>query len=584
MLRSTSLLAIALVCTAPLGAQRVDPTIPNLDSMRLVPASELASTLDRWSTDRRALGRRYDAAGSPLARSRMRRFENGWLTALGKLPFDSLSRAAQVDDILLRTKVRHELSLLDRSGKQAAEMAPLLPFADTLWAMLEQRRELIRPTPQQAGRRLEWMIDTLATARDQVAAALKLGTDLPSKSVALRTSDMLSRMQRNFRDWQRFYIGYDPAITWRIREPVERFTKALDDWRKEIDSRLVGVKPGEDPPIVGDPIGRDGLVADLANEMIAYTPEELLALAERQFAAMQVDARAASRELGFGDDWMAALNKIKNDYPPVGDQVIAVRDMAHEATDYVMSHDLVTVPALAREIWRMEMMSAQAQKTNPYFLGGETIMVASPTEGQTEAEKIMALRANNLHTSRATVFHELIPGHELQGFVAARSNTQRSLFHTPFYIEGWSLWWEIHLYNLGFTSTPADKLGALFWRMHRAERIIFSLKFHLGQWTPQQCIDFLVEKGGHERAAATGEVRRSFNGNYSPLYQAGYLLGGLQLQALYKELVPTGEMTERQFHDAVLATGPMPIEMVRALLVPSVKLTADYQAGWRFAD
>ena len=41
---------------------------------------------------------------------------------------------------------------------------------------------------------------------------------------------------------------------------------------------------------------------------------------------------------------------------------------------------------------------------------------------------------------------------------------------------------------------------------------------------PHQGIDFLVEKVGHERASATGEVRRSSNGNYSPLYQAGYLL------------------------------------------------------------
>ena len=80
-------------------------------------------------------------------------------------------------------------------------------------------------------------------------------------------------------------------------------------------------------------------------------------------------------------------------------------------------------------------------------------------------------------------------------------------------------------------------MGMLFWRMHRAARIIFSLKFHLGEWTPQQCIDFLVDAVGHERASATGEVRRSFNGSYSPLYQAGYLLGGMQLRALHTELV-----------------------------------------------
>ncbi len=317
--------------------------------------------------------------------------------------------------------------------------------------------------------------------------------------------------------------------------------------------------------------------------MIPYTPEELLALAEREFALLEGEARRASRDMGLGDDWKAALERVKQDYPPVGEQVTTVRDMAREATDYVMDHDLVTVPPLAREVWRMEMLSAEAQKTNPFFLGGETILVASPTDSQSEGEKEMALRANNRHFSRATVFHELIPGHELQGFMAARNNTQRGIFYTPFYVEGWSLWWEMHLWELGFTATPEDRIGALFWRMHRAARIIFSLKFHLGQWTPDQCIDFLVERVGHERASATGEVRRSFNGSYSPLYQAGYLLGGMQLRALHGELVTSGRMTEREFHDAVLATGPMPIEMVRALLEPEVPLTFGHHATWRFA-
>jgi uncharacterized protein (DUF885 family) len=346
----------------------------------------------------------------------------------------------------------------------------------------------------------------------------------------------------------------------------------------------VGTKADADEPIVGDPIGRDGLMTDLANEMIAYSPEELLEVAEKEFAWLEGEARRAARDMGLGDDWRAALERTKNDYPPVGDQVVTVRDMAREATEFVMSRDLITVPPLAREVWRMEMMSAEAQKTNPFFLGGDMIIVSSPTDGQSEAEKEMALRANNRNFSRATVHHELIPGHHLQGFVNSRSNGHRGVFRTPFYHEGWALWWEIHLWDLGFPVTPEHRMGMLFWRMHRAARIIFSLKFHMGEWTPDQCIDFLVERVGHERASATGEVRRSFNGNYSPLYQAGYLLGGMQLRALYQELVPGGRMSERDFHDAVLAAGPMPIEMIRALLIPELPLTLDHQAEWRFAQ
>ena len=126
-------------------------------------------------------------------------------------------------------------------------------------------------------------------------------------------------------------------------------------------------------------------------------------------------------------------------------------------------------------------------------------------------------------------------------------------------------------------------MGALFWRMHRSARIIFSLNFHLGKMTPEQAIQFLVDTVNFERANAEGEVRRSFNGSYSPLYQAGYMLGGLELRALHKELVDTKKMTERQFHDAVLEGGAMPIAMVRARLA-KLAISRDGLPAWKFAE
>lgn len=124
-------------------------------------------------------------------------------------------------------------------------------------------------------------------------------------------------------------------------------------------------------------------------------------------------------------------------------------------------------------------------------------------------------------------------------------------------------------------------MGMLFWRSHRLARIIFSLKFHLGEMTPDEAIDLLVDRVGHERANAEAEVRRSFNGSYPPLYQAAYMLGGMQIRALHEELVGGGRMTNRDFHDAILQGGRMPIEMVRAR-VTGAPLARDYRANWKF--
>ena len=229
------------------------------------------------------------------------------------------------------------------------------------------------------------------------------------------------------------------------------------------------------------------------------------------------------------------------------------------------------------------MMTPERQKVNPFFLGGEDIIVSYPTDTMSHADKLMSMRGNNRPMSRSTVFHELIPGHHLQMHMIARYRSYRSLFTTPFWIEGWAFYWEFILWDRGFAGTPEEKIGMLFWRMHRCARIVFSLKFHLNEMTPQECIDYLVEKVGHERATAEGEVRRSFNGDYSPLYQAGYMLGALQIYALRKEMVEGGEPSEKEFHDRMLREGEMPIEILRALM-QGRKLQPGHKAAWKFYD
>jgi uncharacterized protein (DUF885 family) len=287
--------------------------------------------------------------------------------------------------------------------------------------------------------------------------------------------------------------------------------------------------------------------------------------------------------MGFGDDWKAAMEKVKNTYVAPGKQPELIRELARQAEAFVDKHDWVTIPPLAREDWRMEMLSPERQRTSPFFLGGDQILVSYPTAEMSDDDKLMSMRGNNPHFSHATVFHELNPGHHLQGFMTARYNTHRRMFSTPFWNEGYALYWEMFLWDHDFHVSPEDRLGALFWRMHRSARIVFSLSFHLGRMTPEEAIDYLVDTVAFERANAEAEVRRSFAGAYSPLYQSGYMLGGLQLRALYRELVDSRKMTIREFHDAVLQGGPMPIAMVRARMA-GTPLTRDGAAPWRFAD
>lgn len=338
----------------------------------------------------------------------------------------------------------------------------------------------------------------------------------------------------------------------------------------------MGIVPGDEDAIVGQPIGLGGLLVDLEVEKIPYKPEELITIAETEYAWCEKKMKKYSRELGYGNDWRIALEHVKNLYAEPGEQPELIHHLADEAIDYVTKHDLVTVPPLAAATWRMFMMSPERQKANPFFLGGESILVSYPTNTMDHEAKMMTMRGNNIHFACSTAFHELIPVHTC-------NRPYRTLFDTPIWMERWSFYREMILWDKGFPKTPENRIRMLFWRMHCCARIIISLKFHLGEMSPRECIDLLVDMVGHERSTAEGEVRRSFNGDYTPLYQAGYMLGGLQIYSLPHELVQSGKVTEKEFHDRVLRENEMLIELLRALM-KNQPVTPDFKASWRFYD
>jgi uncharacterized protein (DUF885 family) len=165
--------------------------------------------------------------------------------------------------------------------------------------------------------------------------------------------------------------------------------------------------------------------------------------------------------------------------------------------------------------------------------------------------------------------------------MGARYRHNRRAFETPFWVEGNAFWWEMLYWDKGFDATPEERVGALVWRMHRSARVIFTMNFHLGRWTPQQCVQYLIDHVGFDRDNDLAEVRRSFDGSVGPLYQCAYLMGALQFRALHHELVDSKKMTEREFADAVLHENSMPLELLRADL-ENQKLTRDFKTSWKF--
>ena len=577
--------------------------------------SELRPVIERYSVELRDYERIYPLPGSSTRQAALEKFYAGQLRLLDGIRFDAISQAGKVDYLLLRGRLLREQRALLAEKQSEEEIAALIPFQQTIIALEEARRRMETVDGQKSATALDELVREIAVAKDSLSGTK--GT--PAMN---RAAQRLEQLRAAMHTWYDFYALYDPKFAWWTEASYKKADEAVGSHAQLLHTssgvggtlvvsgfggrggrgggggaggrgsggggesagvaRRSNVPLGSDEELSGaGPAGRDALIEALHAAMIVYTPEQLVTLANREFAWCDREMLRASNEMGFGSDWKKALEAVKNKYVEPGQMIYLVRDLSREAIGFVEKHELVTIPELVKQDYWEEAITPERQLVSPFFLGGAVIQVSSPASSQNIEQRMETMRGNNIYFARATVFHELVPGHHMQQYMTQRYRTYRSVFSTPFWTEGMAFYWEMLLWDLGFTHTPEQRVGALFWRMHRCARIIFSLSFHLGKMKATECVQFLIDRVGFEKANAEGEVRRSFNGSYEPIYQCAYMLGALQFYALHKEMVGSGKMTNRAFHDALYQQGNIPVEMVR-LAINTLKVERNYEPSWKF--
>lgn len=569
----------------------------------LARAEVMRDMIETYQADAELLSKHWSISGDSEAE--LAREQKLLLDYQGKLKavdFAILPADQRVEYVLLRNELESSLATLAKRKEERQELATWLPFRSAIDALADARVRGEPLKPERGADALSPLAEKITKLQEQLKAAKeaakkpappKKGSGsvekpetksmkLPTPYQALRSAEAVSALASSLRGWFENYDGFAPEFGWWVKQPYEATTKALDDYSKYLREELAGIKGKDEDPLLGKVIGAEALQRQLGHEFIPYTPQELIALAEREFSWCEGQMKLAAQEMKLGDDWKKALARVKTRFVKPGEQEAVVREEGRLAINFVKSRQLVTVPPDCEEWWGTRMLSVGEQKQIPYAAyGGHDMLVAYANEAMKHEDKLMAMRGNSRPFMHNVVPHELIPGHHLQNYMAARNKPYRRMFSTPFFVEGWALYWEMRLWELGYHRTPEEKIGALFWRMHRCARIIVTLKFHMGQMKPEEMVKFLMDRVGHEKFGATSEVRRFIKGNYSPMYQCGYMLGGLQLLALHKEAVGAGKMNEQQFHDTLLKLGPIPVELLRASVL-DLPLTPDYSAQWKF--
>jgi hypothetical protein len=540
----------------------------------------VAEWLEQCRADLRTIGRAYPRRLSEARLDALDSCYSAWLARLSQLDPRTLTVSQRVDRWLGIWAMERGRRHLARDRERGSRVEAWAPWLRSLSDILDRHAAHEVPHAERVARDLE------AVARDIDQAQIRLAHTDPAALFqpprARETADAVvgecKAMAQALRDWYAFYDGYDPIMTWWVRRPVEAVAQSLEAYADALRQALVG-EAGFDA--VGEPIGPDAVAAELQAALIPHDAGTLMELARSELEWCHEEMNRAARELGVAG-WRDAVELVKGHHCRPGEQPGAIYGLAAEALRFVDEHDLVTVPELARATWRAKMMTPELQRVNPFFTGGETLSISFPHESMTIAHRLMSMRGNNLPFSRATVFHELIPGHYLQQFMGDRHRPYRRLFHNPYWTEGNALYWEFVFWCEGFARTAEDRVGMLFWRSHRAARVLYTLGFHSGTMSPRDAVALLENEVGHERANAEAEVRRMTVPDYDPLYQAAYLVGGWQFWALRREVVGH-TLGAKAYHDAILHENQMPVAALRAILRPET-CTDDGPAPWPFAD
>ncbi len=461
--------------------------------------SEMADGMIQYDADKASIMRFYatepqgdlprqqaNSYNSPERRKRLLELIDEYLGMLKKLPFETWNINGKVDYVLFKRNLESGQYQLLEEQQTYGQVAKYLTFSDRLYALQVPRRRGMASNAEEVAKELNDINKNIVKA----IAELKTVDSLELTAAKLGSAAALG-LQGSLKDYFNFYNGYDPLFTWWVPKTYSETDSLLNAFATAIrkKGKINTLQKDDGSGIMGNPIGSTELMRQLKLEWIAYGPEDLVNIANKEFAWCDAELLKASREMGFGDNWKAALEKVKKTYVLPGKQPEAMYELYKQSVDFLKKNDLLTLPPLSEEDWGMYMMTAERQRVAPFFLGGQSLLISYPTNTMTFDEKMMSMRGNNPHFSRAVVHHELLAGHHLQGYMNDRHKVYRN-FNTAFWSEGNALYWELLLWDMKFPRTPEERVGMLFWRMHRCARIIFSLNYHLGRWTPQQRIDF----------------------------------------------------------------------------------------------
>jgi len=509
-------------------------------------------------------------------------FSKGLLADLDALDAKTLSRENQVDALILRNQLRSDIWNMETLQSWAWDPQVYQGLAGG--AIYNVMAREFAPMPQRlksATARMEQIPALFAQMRANLDPARV--PSIHAETVAKQTGGLLDLVDEFITPNAGQLTGTDRT---RLDAAVATLRKAVAEQQAWLDKTLVPHAKGDFR--IGGQLYDQKLQLSL---MSSLSRAEIRQRAESELTRVRGDMYAIAQQVLKGrkgapatpdnptDDQRqkaieAALELAYADHPSRAGVVDAAKQALGQATDFVRTKDLVSVPndpvkVILMPEFQRGVAVAYCDSPGPLDKGLDTYFAISPIPDDWSKQQADSfLREYNSRMIHLLTIHEAMPGHYLEGAYSARyPSTLRGVLRSGLFAEGWAVYSENMMTQAGYMGgDPLFHLVQLKFYLRTIANAILDQGVHVDGWSREQAMQLMTHDAFQQEREAAGKwVRAQLTSAQLPTYFVGVQEQYDTRKAVEAKLGDRFNL--KAYHDQVLSYGAPPVRFVREMML-----------------